>query len=201
MGDSSVKQLGFRAMAFWNTLDVELLRELKAKYLYVNPDDMSRVLYGRLRMEPALELAYRALDPSSFESREVYRIKDSQPAADFSLPSDFRLRSVALPAEFETQRFYRIPIIFGCSDRAFDGKVKIFSRILYRGKTVNLGDEIRQTLTLEETDNHGCKGALYFAAPYEEGEYDLEFYVWDTHGFRPLMDESNNKAVLGIRVK
>ena len=200
MGNRYIKQLGFRAMAFWNTLDLELLRDLKAKYLYINPDDMSRELYKKLGEEPALELAYRASDPGSLNSREVYRIKESEPATSYSLPGDFHLRSVGLPEEFQAQRFYRIPIVFGCGDRAFDGKVKVFYRILYRGKIVNLGDEIRQMLRLEKMDNHGYKGELYFVAPYEEGDYEVEFYVWDINRFRPLLDEGNNKAVLGIHV-
>ncbi|HWU36478.1 MAG TPA: hypothetical protein VN203_02460, partial [Candidatus Acidoferrum sp.] len=128
------------------------------------------------------------------------RIKESGPATSYSLPGDFHLRSVGLPEEFESQRFYRIPIMFRCGDRAFDGKTKIFYQLLSRGNPVNLGDEIRQVLTLEKMDNHGYKGELYFVAPYEEGDYEVEFYVWDINRFRPLLDEGNNKAVLGIHV-
>ena len=104
MGVSYFSETGFRATAFWNTLDVDLLRQLKVTYLYVNPDNMSPVMYRKLRAQPGLEFLFRESDAASFQSREVYRVTRSEPANNLSSCADLRLRSLAFPEKLQSER-------------------------------------------------------------------------------------------------
>jgi hypothetical protein len=114
-------KMGFRATAFWNTLDLDLLQPLKVNYLYVNPDNMSPVMSRKLRAEPGLELLFKESDPTSFQSREVYRVTRGEAANDAASCADLRLRSLAFPAKLQSERFYLIPIVLTCGDPAFNG--------------------------------------------------------------------------------
>jgi len=200
MGVGYFKQTGFRAMTFWNTLDIGVLQELNANFLYVDPDNLPPELYAKLRNEPQLELIHREIDANSAQVREVYRANAKSSVTTSFVPADFSFRSMEMPSTLQPERFYRIPIVFITRDPSFKGEAKIFYRILYLGRLVNLGDEIKQTLTLKKNGHDEYAGSLYFGAPYEEGDYELDFYVLDANGYRSLLDENRNKVVLRIHV-
>ena len=88
MGNTFVKQAGFRAVAFWNTMDVDLLRGMKVNYLYVFPDNLPPAAYQKLARDPGLQ--QRASDPGGLEKREIYRVTGAPTRREGAPPEDLR---------------------------------------------------------------------------------------------------------------
>ncbi|HEY7168655.1 MAG TPA: hypothetical protein VIB79_29125 [Candidatus Binatia bacterium] len=200
MGVSYFRETGFRAMAFWNTLDVDLLGQLKVDYLYVNPDNMSPEMSRKLRAQPGLQFLFKESDATSFQSREVYRVARSESANDPSSCTDLRLRSLAFPEQLQSERFYLIPIVLACGDPRFKGEAKVFYRVSQRGKIINIGDEIKQSLRLEKAETDGYRGLLYFSTPDGNGDYEVEIHVVEANGARLLRAENRPEPVTRIRI-
>ena len=200
MGSSFVKQAGFRAIAFWNTMDVDLLRDMKVTYLYVFPDSLPPAVYRKLSREPRLQLVETASDPSGMEKREVYKVKDEPTPREPAAPPNLRFQSVNLPPVLRSERFYRIPVVFDARDSAGEEKARIFYRLLYQGRTVNQADEIKQNITLEKLDGNRYAGTLYFCAPYEDGDYDVELYKFDGEEYRPVLGERDENILFRVRI-
>ncbi len=195
MGVGYFKQVGFRAMTFWNTIDVDLLHELKTNYLYVDPDNIPPDLYKKLRGEGQLELIHRETDEISSQVREIYRVGNSSRAESLFVPADFRLSSVKMSETLTAEHFYQIPVVFSTRDPKFNGEVKMSYKIFYKGRRVDMNDEVKQTVRLKKQGKDGHMGSFYFVTPYDEGDYDLEFYVLDKGEYKSLLGENQEKVL------
>src|SRR5262249_12332623 len=74
MARSDIEPTGFRARAFWKTLNTDLLDDMKVDYLYLDPDSLPADLYRRLREARRLERVIRQEAPGGGAVREVYRV-------------------------------------------------------------------------------------------------------------------------------
>ena len=75
----------------------------------------------------------------------------------------------------------------------------MFYRLVYQGRTVNQGDQIKQSVALKKVDATLYAGVLYFCAPYEEGEYEVELYALDGDA-HSIPDERQQNALFRVRV-
>lgn len=200
MGSNFVKQAGYRAIAFWNTLDPDLLRDMKVNYLYVFPDNLPPAVYRKLSKEPGLQLIGSASDSSGLDKREIYKVADGPAPKAGAVPRNLRFYSADLPSTLRSERFYRIPVVFTGADGDHEAKTRLFYRLVYQGRTVNQNDEIKQNMTLKKLDGKRYAGVLYFCAPYEEGDYDVELYALDGKEYRPIPDEREQNVLFRVRI-
>jgi hypothetical protein len=161
---------------------------------------MSPEMSRKLRAQPGLQFLFKESDATSFQSREVYRVARSESANDPSSCTDLRLRSLAFPEQLQSERFYLIPIVLACGDPRFKGEAKVFYRVSQRGKIINIGDEIKQSLRLEKAETDGYRGLLYFSTPDGNGDYEVEIHVVEANGARLLRAENRPEAVTRIRI-
>ena len=134
MGSNFVKQAGYRAIAFWNTMDPDLLRDMKVNYLYVFPDNLPPPVYRKLSTEPGLQLLVAASDSTGLDKREVYKVIEHPTPAPESPPRNLRFHSADLPPTIRTERFYRMPVVFTSGAGASEAKIRVFYRVVYQGE-------------------------------------------------------------------
>jgi len=169
---------GFRTVAFWHTLEPRFLEDIRPTYLFLNPENLLPESYARLQARAEVVRVFRDKDPQDGRTREVYRFLWRPSEAVPSPPADLSIRTLSFPERIERARFYWIRIALGTDDSLFHGPVRISYRTYYRDIRMDPGDEIRQTINVGSSPNSGLDGELAFVAPYDPGDYRLEFLVW-----------------------
>jgi hypothetical protein len=170
---------GFRARAFWQTLDVGLLDDMQVTYLLLDPEALPPDVYRQLVMEPRLDRIVRREDGDGLAAREVYRVKPLSKTAQVVDGESVHLLGVEWPSMITAGHVYRLPVVLAAAPTVSGGELGITYRVNFAGgPQVNAGDEVRQRVGLEPAGPLTWRGAVWFAAPYEPGDYEVHFLRW-----------------------
>ena len=182
MSKEYMASAGFRAIAFWNTADLSILRDMRVKYLLVDPARLPPGIHAKLGTESRLELLDRESDTRSLQVREVYRVRLDARNYRQSLPLDLEIVSADFPSMMRPKRFYEIPFVLAVDSRSFDGQIEVGYRVWFGDLVMNAGDEVRHVVKMERSRAGQWVGKLFFVAPYDAGEYAVELYAVDAAG-------------------
>ena len=192
---------GFRAIAFWNTGDMSILRSMQVNYLLVDPARLSPRIHQRLEQEPQLELLARESDTRRAQAREVYRVRLDASRHPHPVPPDAEVMGADFPSVVRPKRFYEIPFILGVGNRSFDGQIEVGYRIFFGDLVMNAGDEVRHLVKMERAGPGQWVGKLFFVGPYEQGEYAVELHSVDRGGEQVLWGPSRQRARYRVEVR
>ncbi|MFH1453388.1 MAG: hypothetical protein ABIH00_05345 [Armatimonadota bacterium] len=174
---------GFRGRAFWNTLDPEILEDMKVKWIYLFRNNIDDDLYNKLKSNDSYKLVYSFEDNGDL--RQIYEVihkdKDSDVKhIDKEKLNNLKVTELYLSYDIQPESFYkgRISIsgISSLSEKELKN-TKIFYKIydLKNNAYVNYMDNIKQSLS------SGLKN-LYFTTPYYKGSYKVKFYLLTDSG-------------------
>jgi hypothetical protein len=193
---------GFRAIAFWNTVDMTLLRSMSVTHLLVDPARLIGNTAAKIKGERDLELVDRLEDWRRGKVREIYRVRAPNANTMPPFPAPLSLVTVEPPAQLDPAGFYEIPFLLAVDDGGFDGAIDIGYRVFYRGLQMNINDEIHHVVTLTRVGGGGGGGGkLFLVAPYEPGEYEVELYAVHAGAWIPLHQPAGARATFVISVK
>src|SRR5262245_10555809 len=192
---------GFRTIAFWHTLEPRFLEDIRPTYLFLNPGNLLPESYARLQSRTDMVRVLREADPQHGGIREVYRFLWKPSEAVPSPPLDLSIRTVSFPKSIETARFYWIRMALETGDTAFQGPVRISYRTYYRDIRMDPADEIRQTVKVTPGPKGALDSEVGFVAPYDPGDYRIEFLVWAGDAPRPLNAPGGEHAAVHIHVE
>ena len=199
---SYIEPVGFRASVFWRALDVELLDDMQVNYLFVDPDAITRDAYQRIRNEARLERVVRQEDAGGLVAREVYRLKPRRHDWEPLDADRFRLAEVEWPAVIASRHVYRLSVAVSGGSIGAGAALRISYRVRFSGgPEVNAGDEVRQRLALEPTGASSGGGVVWFATPYEPGDYEVRFWGTSQGIDVPLRTASGEPARFQITVR
>jgi hypothetical protein len=202
MTRSYIEPSGFRARAFWSALDVDLLDDMRVNYLFVDPQTLGPDAYRRLLKEPRLERVLRQEDAGGLVVREVYRLKPPSDDRELLNADRLRLAEVEWPAVVAARYVYHVPVVVSGVPITRGSALGISYRIRFLGgPEINTGDEVRQRVALEPISALSGKGAVWFATPYEPGEYEVRFSGSSQGVGVPLRTVSGEPAFFRITVR
>ncbi len=174
------EQAGFRAIAFWATGASELLDDMRADWLLVDPSRLSRHVREALATDQRLDLVHREGDAVRGGVREVYRVKRSTPKAPLSLPADARLVSADLPSRMGSAWFAKVPFVIATRDPTFTGKIRVGTRVRVGALPVNDADRLVHVTELRPIGRDQWSGTVFFVSPFDPGEYEVEITAGPT---------------------
>jgi hypothetical protein len=199
MGKEYRAPAGFRAIAFWNSGDMSILRTMRLDYLLVDPARLSPRIHRRLEEESQLELLARESDTRRAQTREVYRIRLSPPNDPHAQPPDAEVTGAEFPVVVRPGGFYEIPILLRVASRSFDGEIEVGYRIYFENLVMNAGDEVRHRARMERSEAGKWKGKLFFVGPYDGGKYAVEVYAGDRSGILRGVSEPGTRYRIEVR--
>jgi hypothetical protein len=190
-----MEAVGFRAIAFWNTADLGILRDIGTDYLLIDPLDVPRRVYETLKDHGGLTMVLRQADTRRGTVREVYRVSRAAPEPTrHTAPPDLEMFVSATPSAMERAQFYEIPFVVRTNAPAFDGNIRVAHRVSAGDLLINANDEIRHGVNLRRQGRGEWAGHMFFVAPFEAGSYNVAVSVMD--GNRPI-----EKATFSITVR
>jgi len=168
-------------IAFLHTGDVQMLRPLGIRFLYVDPLSLQPVVFQRLREEPRLDLVAEV--HSGLEERWIWQVRAAGAKEGYT-KRPLVVRQLEVPKVLRPAEFCRVPIEVE-TDADLDVYRPLVSyRILYKGKRVNPNDNVSQVLQLHLIADRVWRGDLYLVAPYEQGAFG--FQLWQKLDDGPL---------------
>lgn len=198
VGEQYKTPAGFRALAFWNTGAGELLDDLHADWLLVDPSRLSAKIQDALTANPQLELAVREQDLTRGGVRDVYRVKRRPRSAAPHLPADLRLLSADLPPQMMQGSFAAVRFVVATRDPAFTGKMRVAGRVRVGAHTVNAGDWVGYVTEVTPAGPGRWSGTLLFVSPFERGKYTVEVTAGPDDA--PLLGPADAPAVFQLEV-
>jgi hypothetical protein len=201
MGKEYRAAAGFRALAFWHTADMSILRRMPVQYIFVDPSRLAPAIYEKLKREEELKVLVRKTDEARGEVREIYRVVLPRPEASTPLPPDLALVAAEFPTMMAPAGFFEVPLVATTAAKGtFDGRVEIGYRIRFKDLVMNPGDHVEHVMRMEHAGDGRWVGKMLFIAPYEAGEYQVEMYTLHGSERRPLRRATGQDAVYTIRV-
>jgi hypothetical protein len=197
MGREYTEPEGFRAIAFWNTGEPELLDDLHVDYLLIDPDKTLPSVLQKVKQDTRFQLVHRETDVWRGE-REVYRVSTKTPASPLQTPADLSLEQIEVPTSVQRASFHPLSLEVATRDSAFTGSLRIGYRAFYKDLLVNATDEIRHLVHFTRTGRGTWVGNLFFVAPYESGVYTVDVYSADTG--KPLLRRDGSPAAFEVAV-
>jgi len=199
MGVEYRESHGFRAIAFWHTVDVGLLRDMSVTHLLVDPARLPREAYERIKQERRLELIDRQEDARRHAVREVYRVHVADPPPAIA-PAELSLVAVEAPAVSAPAAFHAVPFVVASPPGHTDGPLRIGYRVFYGALQMNVNDEIRHLTPLTMVGPGRWRGTMYLVAPYEPGTYAVELYALQAGGWGPLRRANESRPAFELTV-
>jgi hypothetical protein len=199
MGMEYRESQGFRAIAFWNTLDRSLLRAMSVTHLLVDPARLPRHSYEKIKQERWLELVDRQEDARRGAVREVYRV-DATDLSPPASPARLSLVAVEAPAVSAPAMFHAVPFVVASAADDLTGSITIGYRVFYGDLQMNANDEIRHVTELASVAPGRWRGTMYFVAPFETGTYDVVLYAMQADGWAPLRPEAESRGTFSLTV-
>ena len=172
-GQDIREQAGYRAIAFWATGAMELLDDLRADWLLVDPSRLSRRVHEVLKVNPKLHLVHREEDAKLGSIREVYRVERAESLATPRLPAAASLVGANLPPQMGSSWFAEVPFVLAVPDPTFTGKMRIGTIVRVGTRVVNAGDRVASVVDLKPAGPGRWMGKLLFVSPFEPGDYDV----------------------------
>lgn len=173
---------GYRKKAFWETLDLDVLEDLKVTLLYVDPDKLTgfQRAFLRQRME---RLKLVAEFSSGNERRQVYRlVKTVRKDAGLESPA-FTLVEFDFNDRFSTAEFRRVKAVVR-ANRACAGRVAWSYRLIREGDShpINEYDPINTYITVDLQECQSMDAEWNFVAPLDPGTFKVIFGARDGSG-------------------
>jgi hypothetical protein len=198
MGVEYREPQGFRAIAFWNTVDVGLLRDMSVTHLLIDPARLPRHSHEKIKRERGLALVNTQQDPRRGAVREVYRVDGRQLSPP--PPAGLSLVAIQAPEVSPPATFHAVPFVVSAAPETVTRSITIGYRVFYGELQMNANDEIRHVTELAPVAPGRWQGTMYFVAPFEPGTYDVVLYTMEAGGWAPLRPPTGGRAAFVLTV-
>jgi len=193
---------GFRARAFFATVEGDLLDDLGVSYVYLNPEAVAPGVYHRIQQDPRLERVLHLEWPGGGAIREAYRVKPAETPLASIAPVGLSVMSVEPPPRMLAGRVYPVRLILSGTGRQGRTAMRWSYEIRHLNGTLETwADEVRLPVDLQPAGPRHWSGTLWLATPLEAGDHDVSIYSWDGDIRVPLRGTDGRPLVIRVRVE
>ncbi len=170
------------ARAFWGAVDYAQLEQLQVDWLYVRAgtDDLLQSLDDL----PQATLVHKSEDSlgQRFRLFRIERSADAYPTVRSQQEAEgYRVQSFELPADLEDSL---LPSVCYFARVQLELPDNPAGRLAYLAQNVDKApSDLTEAVAVSWP---GSEGKIPLVAPHSEGEYRLDFYLWDESGMRPI---------------
>jgi hypothetical protein len=177
----SVSGWSGQAIAFWATGDVDLLRDLRADWLYVVPFLLPPAASLSLQNAPAVSPAFRSEHGADRLVLRVDRARlPTRPKLSAATASSLSVVRVTVPESLPPETFQPVEVSLGNSGRAaVEGNAYVYYRLfdVRAGSWLDDSDSVGAVQELAVPASGEQRFRIPFVVPYNEGEYQLQLSV------------------------
>lgn len=189
---------GYQKRAFWQTMDIEILRDLKVTILYVDRFWLTPAQEAALNSNPAFQ-RLAGIDKGLLSRREVYRVHfPARSASPRAASPKLKIESFSAPKQSAVGEFARARIVLRAQER-WEGEITLVYRLSYTdtGIPVNMADLVRSRFVLKLEANQTAECELPFVAPLNHGSFVIEVGTMDSQGsFTALQTTRGERFVI-----
>lgn len=170
------------ARAFWGAVDYAQLEQLQVDWLYVRAgtDDLLQSLDDL----PQATLVHKSEDSlgQRFRLFRIERSADAYPSVRSQQEAEgYRVQSFELPTDLEDSL---LPSVCYFARVQLELPDTPAGRLAYLAQNVDKApSDLTEAVAVSWP---GSEGRIPLVAPHSEGEYRLDFFLWDESGMRPI---------------